>query len=376
MNTGRPLNVAVVGACPYFVPQGSQVYLRETAGAFALAGCKVHLVVYGYGADVKDDGVTVHRAPNVFGARKTAAGPSFAKPFLDAALARTLRRVIREYAIDIIDAHNYEGLAVALRSGKRPIIYHPHNAMVDELPYYLGSWARAAGRRFDRALPKRADYVVAPHVALAGYLVTCGCRVECTTVIPPPIDVDTFAPVPIGKTTPPVLYAGNLDAYQNLRFMQDVMERVRLAVPGAEFLVATASPRAIPGARVVPTPNLDALRAVLSQDAVFVCPRVSWSGFPIKLLNAMAAGLPIVCSSSAAHPIRDGENGFVVSDNDPEAFALAVVGLLRDPKLRAILGRNARNAVEAHHHPETVANQLGAVITHLMSARRPILYDK
>jgi glycosyltransferase involved in cell wall biosynthesis len=111
---------------------------------------------------------------------------------------------------------------------------------------------------------------------------------------------------------------------------------------------------------MVTTPDFEAVRETLAQDVVVVCPRVSWSGYPIKLLNAMAAGRPIVACRSAAHPIVDGESGVVVYDNDEEAFAQALIRLMQSPEERSRLGNTARAAVENNHRPEHTAAALDA----------------
>ena len=89
------LRIAIVGACPYPVPQGSQVFLRDTALALQERGHDVHLVVYGYGEGVDESGLRIHRSAHLAGGHRTTSGPTLAKPLLDLALEATLRRVIR-----------------------------------------------------------------------------------------------------------------------------------------------------------------------------------------------------------------------------------------------------------------------------------------
>ena len=365
------LSVAIVGACPYPVPQGSQVFLRQTAEALQSRGHRPRLVVYGYGIGEDSSGLPVHRAGEVRGAAKTAAGPSWAKPLLDLALVAALRRVVREQHIDVVYAHNYEGLFVALAARARPVVYQAHNAMADELPYYFGG-SRLAGRFgawLDRSLPRRAGQVVVPHAALAEYLIACGCRPARMTCLAPPVKADTFSVGERGHGIPPVLYTGNLDAYQNLGFLQPVMEKVRRRCPEVRLVVATAAQGDVPGAEMVRTPDFASLRTVLAQDAVVVCPRVSWSGYPIKTLNAMAAGKPVVACRSAAHALADGHTGLVVDDNDETAFADAVVRLLMEPCLRRELGSNARKTVLENHRPEDYASGLEEVFQKALRSR-------
>ncbi len=364
------LRIAMLGACPYPVPQGSQVFLRDNALALASRGHDVHLVVYGYGLGQDNHALKIHRCRRLPGDTRTAAGPSLMKPFLDLALLATLRRVIRREKIDVVCAHNYEALLVALAAGKRPVIYHAHNAMSDELPYYFKRKAlpERIGRWLDRTFPGRADRVIVPHRRLAGHLIVRGCDYTKVQIVPPPMDAQLFEPSTAGREVPPVLYAGNLDSYQNLGLLFAAMRHVRKTLPNTKLVVATAVNKNLPEADVVSTQGFDALQRVLAKDSVFAAPRVSWSGYPIKVLNAMAAGKAIVACQSAAYPITHRQNGIIVPDNDDHAFADALIELLRDSRLRAELGKNARQTVLKDHRPDLVADQLDHIVQELMQA--------
>jgi len=358
------LRIAMVGACPYPVPQGSQVFLRDTALALHSRGHAVHLVVYGHGIGSDTSGLPIHRARRIPGDRRTAAGPSLVKPFLDLALYCTLRQVIQSEKINVVCAHNYEALLTALAAGSRPIIYHAHNAMSDELPHYFrySALPTKLGRWLDRTFPRRADRILVPHRRLAGHLIVRGCDHTKVTVVPPPVNARLFESSVVGTELPPVLYAGNLDAYQNLGLLFAAIERVRRDIPGARLRIATADEAEIPEAELVPTLGFDALSRTLAEDSVFAVPRVSWSGYPIKLLNAMAAGKAIVACQSAAYPLTHGHDGLIVPDNDEHAFADALIQLMTDPRRRAELGGNARQTILAQHAPESVAEQLDRVV--------------
>ncbi len=359
------LRIAMVGACPYPAPQGSQVFMRNTAQCLQALGHEVHLVVYGYGVGVDSGGLRIHRAARIPFAAKTAPGPSYAKPLQDLALAVALRRVIRRHAIQAVCAHNYEALLAALLVRKRPILYFAHNAMADELPHFFYNLrlAEEAGRFLDRGFPRRADAVIAPHARLAGHLIVRGCLQEQVRIVPPPIDAERFKPEPVdGSAVPPVIYSGNLDAYQNLPLLFEAMKRVRARKPEARLIIATAAAAPPMDAEITPIMGFDALHRFLSQDAVFAAPRVSWSGYPIKMLNAMAAGKAVAACESAAYPLTHGETGLVVPDNDVEAYAEALLQLINDASLRSALGAKARETVLEKHRPEEVAKQLDGIV--------------
>ncbi|MFO7975518.1 MAG: glycosyltransferase family 4 protein [Candidatus Hydrogenedentota bacterium] len=357
--------VAMVGACPYPVPQGSQVLLRDTARALHEAGHAVHLVVYGHGLGEAVDAFSVHRCRTVPGYRRTSAGPSLMKPFADAFLVSALRRVVREENIEVVHAHNYEGLMVALTARVRPVVYHAHNAMADELPWYFSGrrWARRVGRWLDRTFPKRADRIVAPHQPLADYLISRGCGAERISVIPPACRLVDFADPEYTDGPAEVLYTGNLDAYQNLPLLEEAVDIVHLSEPETRFLVATAGEgaRRIRRAEMVPTPDMGAVREILARDVIVVCPRVSWSGYPIKILNAMAAGRPVIACRSAAGAITDGVDGVTVADNDALALAEAILRLRHDRDLRECLGTAARETIRTMHKPASLAHRLEEV---------------
>ncbi|NLO33821.1 MAG: glycosyltransferase family 4 protein [Candidatus Hydrogenedentes bacterium] len=359
------LRIAMVGACPFPAPQGSQVFLQNTAECLQARGHEVHLVVYGYGLGEAGDTLRVHRARRVPFAGKTAAGPSFAKPFQDLTLAFKLRRVILDHHIQVICAHNYEALLAALTVRKRPILYFAHNAMADELPHFFKDLPGACsfGRALDRFFPVRADKVIAPHNRLAGHLVVRGCLQEQITIIAPPVDERILKIVPAqSEAKPPVMYTGNLDAYQNLDLLLNAMHLVRRKKPETKLLIGTAEKEELPGTEMTFIPDFDALQYFLAQDAVFAAPRVSWSGYPIKMLNAMAAGKAIVACESAAYPIEHEKTGLIVPDNDVEAYGAALLRLIEDTNLRAELGKRARQVIHERHHPEIVGEQLAQII--------------
>jgi glycosyltransferase involved in cell wall biosynthesis len=357
------LRVAIVGACPYPVPQGSQVFLRDTALALHNRGHDIHLVVYGYGEGADESGLRIHRSAHIAGGQHTKAGPTLAKPLLDLALVATLRHVVKSEKVDVVQAHNYEGLLVALAAGARPIVYQAHNAMSDELPHYAGFGiaGKSIGKWLDSRFPRRAAQIIVPHPALAQYLIACGCGPGKISVIAPPASTHWFEPCKAEGTCPLIVYAGNLDAYQNVLFLKHVMERVRAQAPDARLILATRDRVAFEGAEILHTPDFEALRDILQQDVVVVCPRVSWSGYPIKLLNAMAAGKPIVACRGAAHPLEHERTGLIVDDNDEEAFASATLHLMRDPAARDRFGLAARKAVDEHHSPTQFAESLERV---------------
>lgn len=85
-------------------------------------------------------------------------------------------------------------------------------------------------------------------------------------------------------------------------------------------------------------------------------------GFGIVFLEAMAAGKPIVAARAAAVPevIWEGQNGLLVSPDDIEGLAEALLRLIRGPKLRLDMGKYAQYSVQRYESAK-IASQFLSV---------------
>lgn len=86
---------------------------------------------------------------------------------------------------------------------------------------------------------------------------------------------------------------------------------------------------------------------LLRQSAIFALP-TKWEGFPISILEAMRAGLPVVACDvgGVREAVTDGENGYLVDPTDTAALQRALEALLADGGLRATMARRSRLAFE------------------------------
>ena len=96
----------------------------------------------------------------------------------------------------------------------------------------------------------------------------------------------------------------------------------------------------------------------LRQSDVFVLSSVS-EGLPVSLLEAMAAGLPIIVTDVGGMPgvVRTADCGVVVPKSDAHALASGMVDLARDESKRKRLGMNALKAYNAHFTVGRMAEQ-------------------
>jgi 1,2-diacylglycerol 3-alpha-glucosyltransferase len=394
--------IALVAACPFPSPQGSQVFVGQMAESLAAAGHDVHLLTYGQGAMQTGRGYFHHRIARLPGDDAGRSGPNLAKPALDAMLAARLVRLIREHGIEIVHAHNYEAAAASLVARARtsvPVVYHSHNLMGDELETYFASpfaqrLARLGGRLLDRFVPANADRTIALCDWSAGRLRELGVRPEALTVIPPAVrDEGVFAGDPrearrelgIGDDEIVVGYSGNLDAYQNLPLLFEAMRRLRgsgrtrlLIVTHApadarsQLEAATARGGSPQSMIVEATGHADARRMEAAAD-ILALPRRLGSGYPVKLLNYMSAARAVVSAGCGSKVLRDDVDGVVVRDDDPDAFAAAIAALRDDAARRDRLGKEARERFLRQLTWEAVLPRIEAVYDGL---REPVVHAR
>jgi protein involved in polysaccharide export with SLBB domain/glycosyltransferase involved in cell wall biosynthesis len=310
--------------------------------------------------------IAIHRVPKVPGFW-TASPFGWQKIVLDLLLVWLLYRVVRRERIQVIHAHNVEGpfigFLVRLVTGV-PVVYHAHNALSDELPCYFRGRVprRLAGRLgsfFDNRLARWSDASIALTERLGAFLALRGAAGR-VTVVPPSVTPSRNGARPARRRErgPLIMYAGNLDPYQDLDLLISAFDRVSAVEPAAQLVLVThrathpeTARRAArlaerAGVRIVVASTFAEARRELAGADVVICPRSSWSGFPIKVLNYMNLGRPIVQARASAHALCDGVDGLVFNEGDPRSLARSIVRVLQDPALATRLGQEARQAVK------------------------------
>jgi glycosyltransferase involved in cell wall biosynthesis len=93
---------------------------------------------------------------------------------------------------------------------------------------------------------------------------------------------------------------------------------------------------------------------------IFVLPSICNDSFGIPVVEAMAAGAPVVASRSGGvvETVREGETGFIVEKNDARQLAQALLKLLQDDVLRETLGRAGRKRALANFTWDKVARTM------------------
>ena len=344
-------------ACPYTwdVPGGVQAHVRDLAD---------HLIELGHTVSVLspvDEPDAADLPPYLVPAGRAVPVPyngSVARlVFGPLSLART-RRWLREGAFDVLHVHeptvpSVSMLACFAASGPIVATFHTATARSRALQVFGTALQPALEKVIGRiAVSPAARRVVVEH--LGGDAV----------LIPNGVDVDRFdgaPPLPGGPDAPTVVFLGRIDEpRKGLAVLLEALPELVSLVPDVRLLVA--GPGDADDVREAVPPSLrdrvellgriseeDKPRVFASGD-VYCAPNTHGESFGIVLVEAMAAGTPVVASDLEAfrRVLREGEAGVLVPVRDAGALAAALGALLQDPARREQLARAGRRTVQAY----------------------------
>jgi glycosyltransferase involved in cell wall biosynthesis len=364
----KKYKIAVVAACPFPYPRGTPIRIMRMAEGLVARGHEVHVITYHLGTEIEELPFKIHRIPFVSTYRKLSPGPTYQKiAILDSLLAIKLFQILRSAEFDIIHAHHYEGLLASIpaaRFYKIPLVFDIHTLLKSELPHYpLGlplTVLQKIGTFFDTILPKQADHIVSVTNLIRDRLIN-EIRIDSqkVTTIYGGIEANHFASHNLtlpDSASPALIYTGNLAPYQGIDLMLHAFRKIVDRYPNIILKLITNSSISsyldliqtlrLKNNLVIEDANYFQIPTHLHLSTVALHPRVHSDGLPLKLLNYMATGRPIVSFAGSAEVLKHEQTGLVIENDNVDAFANAVLRLLENPAFAEDLGKNAQAYVQ------------------------------
>lgn len=286
--------------------------------------------------------------------------------------------------LDHIDAYWY--VARALSAGLRvpPVVVDMHNVYSRLLarsgaetrnPALRALLARDAARmeEIERAVAARSAAIMAVSDDEVRYFTAAGAR--AVHLVPNGVDTRALTHMDAGRSTgaPVVMFLGTMSWGPNaaaVRFLaRQAMPIVRQALPDARLLVVgrdcppdIAALGAADGIEV--TGAVPEVQPYLARASVLAVPLEAGGGTRLKILEAFAAGLPVVSTAIGMEGIdaRPHEH-FVLADR--EAFAAALITALRDRQAGRVMAEAARQLAISRYDWQDVGAKAAALVVAL-----------
>jgi glycosyltransferase involved in cell wall biosynthesis len=232
-------------------------------------------------------------------------------------------------------------------------------------------------RTVDRELEEYAfaDHICVPSTFALRSFLARGVAAEKLFVVPFGVALDHFSPAPKPDAIFRIVHCGALSVRKGVHYLLRAFHEINL--PNSElWLIGAPSPEMRPflekyssaRVRVRGTFPQAELRRQYAHGSVF-CLASLEEGFAMVISQAMACGLPVICTeNTTAHDlVREGVDGYVLPVRDVESLKARILELYRDPERAREMGRNARRRIESagtwDHYGERLVTEYRQIAT-------------
>lgn len=268
-----------------------------------------------------------------------------------------------------------KGLFISLASALgKSTICHLHGA---EFEHFYENECGPIRRRLIRALFGCCTRVVVLSESWKRYIAELVSE-ERIRVLPNPVEIPNVEAGVRTDDGAQLLFLGRLgrrkgiyDLIEAMRLIHGEVEDVRLICAGdgeVEKVAEAVRRLGLDGSvSVVGWVDGSAKQCLLSESDVFVLPSHN-EGLPVAMLEAMAAGLPVISTRVGGIPdaLEDGVEGILIEAGDVSALAEAITHLVGNASLRGRMGRAARQRASCEFAASSVVGRLEAIYEELI----------
>ena len=324
--------------------------------------------------------------------RNPGMGDLSALPALIRELRRARPQIVHTHAAKAGALGRLAAL-LAFRGARRPVLVHTYHG--HSLSGYFSGMHNAAFLRIERVLGRRTDRLVAVSEEVRDELISLGVASRKKfEVVPVGFDFSSLLAEQAERSHRRAALRTELGIPHDARVLTLVSRLVPIKRVDRFLRIAMALSQE-PGVRFLIVGDGE-LRAELqaSSQARALADRVVWTGLrrdmpevyfasdlviqtsdnegtPVALIEAQAAGLPVVSTrvGGVSSAVRDGQSGQVLPPGDEAALAEAARAILLDPQLAGDMGARGRRHVVAEFSQGRLLADIDALYTRLLSSR-------
>jgi len=363
----------MIAPMPFLEDRGAPIRVYGEAKGLTKLGHQVNVVCYHHGREIPE-AIKIQRIMRVPWYKRTAAGPTYHKVYLDMLLLFKAFNVIRVNGFDVVHAHLHEGAALAqilnlLLKTNKPLIFDAQGSLTGEMSAHgfiePSSFMSRLWRLVESKIYDGSGLILAssPHLIemlRKGF----GIPKEKIKYVPDGVDTDLFDPDRCsGKKIRRkynledkniIIFTGIFTRYQGLDFLiEEVIPYVAKERRDAKFMLIgypvdeyrKLARRVGVEESIVFTDKqrFDEIPKFLVAADIAVTPKFMKMGEAnLKILTYMAMGLPTVCFDYIYNKQMLQGSGLTTKPGDAQEFADAILELLDNPRRRKEMGQRAR----------------------------------
>ncbi len=174
--------------------------------------------------------------------------------------------------------------------------------------------------------------------------------------IPNGVDINYFQPIKTrtapSSQAPKLIFAGRLNAYTNKKAAEDIAFKIwpeiKQAYPKAEFILAGPNPPESITSVLGSDPQfhitgfVNDIRTCIDSADIYICPITDGGGTKLKILDALAMGIPIIADPIACEGIDVKNNKNVIFAKTPNEYVVAIKELMDNKEAYIAHSSNAR----------------------------------
>ena len=342
------MKIALVTPYDYFFPGGVNNHVAHLLQNFRQRGIDARVAaVFPQGTIIPPYALPIKTKIHHF-----FSGGSVGRVSLDPRVFLQVRRMLKQQRFDIVHLHNPVSPMICLSFlAQRTLVpdtafvatFHEYrdtpNPSIELAKPLLCRWTARLNARI--AVSEAAMEFNQKHL-LGTY-----------TIISNGVDTKRFSqPVPASNVPksaqPTILHVGRVEERKGILHLLEAFHQVRRQLPTARLLIVgpkymmndslrrAIAQRPLDGVEFVGQVSEEALPGFYQRADVFCAASIGFESFGIVLLEAMAAGIPIVASDIPGYRsvLQSGKQGILVPPQNSEALAQALLELLQKPQLR------------------------------------------
>lgn len=384
------IKVLVISPQPFFQWRGTPIRVNYLVQVLAGLGYEVDLLTLPIGEKIEHEGVNIIRVSNPFRIRQIAIGPSLSKIFFDFLILVRGVGLIRNKKYAIIHGIEEAGIHAAIfsRLAGGKAIFEKHSDTVSHRGGIFKNLLLKIYGYLELFMMKKVHTIICTGPGLSAQLKNMGLpsRVFQISDIPASAVEPTIAEVAKKRNElleqhdeMVVTFVGSFAPYQGIDLLMNTAVKVLKRNGNISFVIIGGKTGEIQkwkailqkqkfqaSVHFIGMVQPDSIPVYLAASDILVSPRKNGLNTPLKLIDYLKSGRPIVAANSIPNKLILNDGIALFAHPNPEEMAQAIISLFENPEKRKQLGQKGKEFYAANYSLDRFAEAVKSSYKHIL----------